>query len=45
MQECPLIIIVFDGLMGEFKLSSDNEVQLYLRLGLVQGLQALSKSY
>ena len=42
MAECPLLIMVFDGLMGEFKLSSENEVQLYLRLGLVQGLQALS---
>jgi hypothetical protein len=40
-----VLILVFDGLLGEFKLSSECEVQLFLRTGLVPGLHALTEQF
>ena len=41
----PLIILVFDGMMGKFKKSPQNESMLYIRKGLSKGMKLLSSAY
>ena len=41
----PLIVIIFDGLMGNFVKSPINETMLFIRKGLIEGLKLLSTNY
>ena len=41
----PLIILIFDGLLGLFKKSPVNETLLYVRKGIAEGLQKLSANF
>lgn len=43
--ELSIMILVFDGMMGEFKLGTDHETQLFIRVGLVDGLKNLSTQF
>lgn len=38
----PLVILIFDGLLGKFKKSPSNETMLYIRRGLIKGIKLLS---
>jgi hypothetical protein len=41
----PMIILIFDGLLGLFKKSPVNETLLYVRKGIAEGLQKLSATF
>ena len=45
MHNKPLLIIVFAGLLGAFSKNHNNEIELYVRVGLIEGLSLLSQEF
>ena len=40
----PLIVIVFDGLLGVFHKNSNNEIELFTRNGIYEGINMISNA-